>query len=142
MTVSAIVSRIQTLTGALTGIKGAPLVIPNNINDYPWIVAYPGRGRWDWPGYGAPADDVGEIVIDLHAGPQDKGICQAVGIITGYWESLPKALLSDSTLEGLTNWLRLGTPAIATDGLLSMGYGGVATYGCRWRIRYSKEETV
>ena len=142
MSLSTIVTRIQTLIGALSGIKGAPAIIPDNINDYPFVVAYPGKGHWDQRGYGGPADDVGEIVIDLHAGPQDKGVSQATSTILTCWETLPKALLSDSTLSGLMSWLQVGFPTIITDGMLAMMYGAVPTYGCRWRLRYSKEETV
>lgn len=136
------VTRVQALIGALSGIKGAPAVIPDNINDYPFVVSYPGRGNWDQPGFGTTIEDVGEIIIDLHAGPQDKGIKQAATTVLTYWESIPKKLLGDGTLNDKVGWIRAGTPAMIVDGLLAMGYGGIPTYGCRWRLRYSKDETM
>jgi len=136
------VTRVQALIGALSGIKGAPAVIPDNFNDYPFVVAYPGGGNWDQPGFGTTLEDVGEIIIDLHAGPQDKGISQAATTVLTYWESIPKKLLGDGTLNDKVSWVRAGAPAIMVDGLLAMGYGGIPTYGCRWRLRYSKDETM
>ena len=135
------VTRVQALIGALSGIKGAPAVIPDNINVYPFVVAYPGPGYWDQPGQGETIEDVGEIVVDLHAGPQDKGINRAATTVLTYWESIPKLLLGDETLNGKINWIRAGAPAMSVDGLLAMGYGAIPTYGCRWRLRYSKDET-
>ena len=135
------VTRVQALIGALSGIKGAPAVIPDNINVYPFVVAYPGRGEWDQPAQGTIIEDVGEIVIDLHACSQDKGINQAARVVLTYWESIPKLLLGDETLDGKISWIRAGAPAMIVDGLLAMGYGAIPTYGCRWRLRYLKDET-
>ena len=142
MSLLTAITRVQAIVGALSGIKGAPSVITDNINDFPFVVAYPGKGSWEAVGFGTTMEDSGEIVIDLHAGPAAKGINQAVTTLLGYWETLPKAILADSNLNATISWIDFGGPALTSDGMLAMQYGAVSTYGCRWRLRYSKDEAA
>lgn len=138
----AAIQRVQALLGALDGVKQAPDYIANKIEQFPMIVTYPGPGTWDVP-YAGAARNLGQIIIDLHAGAQDKGIREAAEITLGYFESVPIALLADDDLNETVSTIVTGDEgAISCDGLVAMNYGGIPTYGLRWRLRYKREENL
>jgi len=138
----AAIQRVQTLVGAISGIKQAPDYPSNKIEQFPMIIAYPGPGTWDVP-FNGLARNLGQIIIDLHAGPQDKGIREAVQTMLDYFEEVPKAILDDWNLGGNVETLVTGEEsALSYDGLMTMKYGSIPTYGLRWRLRYKREESL
>lgn len=142
MSLQTAIARVQTLMAALSGIKVAPALLPDNVNDYPFIIAYDGEANWDMPTFDATAQHEGTIVIELHAGSRDKGVRQAIEKALPFAESVPKALLGDPRLNDTVSWLQYGSSPITSSGLIIMEYGGIETYGYRWRLGFSKEEAL
>lgn len=145
MGLQAAVARAQVLIGALSGIKGAPATIADKLHDYPFSVAYPGRGTWS-RAYMASSDEnvqnIGEIVVELYLCARDRGIEFAVTRLMDYFETLPKALMDDDTLNANLTTQGMGSPTITCDPLLAGVYAGVEVFFYRWRLNYEREETL
>ena len=143
MGLATAIARVQTLVGALSGMKGAPSKMPDKLHSFPFSVAYPGAGTWAMAYMGGAAiQDTGQIVIDLHLCSQDKGVAAAMDALGDYFETLPKALAADETLDGNITDQGMGPQIIVHDGLLALTYAGIDTYACRWRLNYEREETL
>lgn len=142
MGLQAAVARAQVLIKALSGIKGAPATIPNKLRDFPFSVAYPGRGTWARAYMGDQVQNTGEIVVELYLCTQARGINFAVTRLMDYFETLPVALMRDDTLNANITTQGMGPPTITCDPLLAGEYAGVEVFFYRWRLNYEREEDL
>ena len=133
---------MQSLLGAITGIKGAPSRIPDQFTDFPVFVSYPGAAQWLPIGLNNRISCEGSIIVELHAGSQDLGINMASSVIQAVWETVAKTLAADPTLNGnitSDDWER---PWFSSSGLIEMSLAGIQTYGVRWILRYFEDMNI
>lgn len=143
MGLQAAVARAQVLIKALSGIKGAPATIPDKLRDFPFSVAYPGRGTWARAYMGdEQVQNTGEIVVELYLCPRARGVEFAVTRLMDYFEIVPLALMGDDTLNANLTTQGMGAPAITCDPLLAGEYAGVEVFFYRWRLAYEREEDL
>ncbi|MBT7070744.1 MAG: hypothetical protein HN975_07640 [Anaerolineae bacterium] len=100
MTLQAAVEQVQDLMGAVSGVKSAPDYPPENINEYPFVVAYMGGGEivFDTP---SAYKGLHTIIIELHIARKD--LPNDIEIAAPYVDSIPAALMADATLAGTVN---------------------------------------
>lgn len=142
MGLQAAVARAQVLIKALSGIKAAPATIPDKLRDFPFSVAYPGRGIWERQYFGAQIQNTGEIVVELYLCARARGIEFAVTRLMDYFEIIPKTLMGDDTLESNLTTQGMGPPTITCDPLLAGEYAGIEVFFYRWRLNYEREEDL
>jgi len=96
MALSDAIGEVQSIVGALSGIKGAPDNPPESINQFPFSLCYAYRGEWqrmsDWK------KGLHTIVCEIHFSRQN--LPKAIEMAMPYAESVPNALLGNPTLNG------------------------------------------
>ena len=130
MTIEAAIGAIQAIVGAVSGIKGAPDYPPESLGVYPMAVCYPGDGDVEIKVAGE-MQGLHNIVLEVHAAR--KNLKTDVDALIGFGDTIPAALLADTTLDG----------AVDTFGGMSyrfggMSYNGMDTIGWRFTLRNVK----
>ena len=98
-TLESIIARIQTDVGAVTGIKKAPALPPENIPTdlFPFVIAYPDSGAIT---FHTNTDTIclARVVVELHVTRKDLPL--DLDKLYPYFESIPEAIMDDPTLNG------------------------------------------
>ncbi len=124
-TLETVIGIIQTAAGAVSGVKFAPPMPPEDASAFPFVVTIPDSfvGSWNTPEdyrtlYG--------IAVELHVSRQDLPV--DVESILPYAESIPNAFLKALRDAGIANAGFTGTFG-------DLGWGATETFGYRWVIR-------
>lgn len=129
---------VQAIVGALSGINGAPNYPPEQINDFPFAVAYPGDGEHR---VGTLVNNTGErkflgqIVLEVHVSRAD--LPSAVQASIGFGDTIPNALLKDPTLNGTVE-----TFASVTQTFGELDWDQTKTLGYRFILNGVKQQTT
>lgn len=96
-TLQQAIANLQTIIGAIPGIRQAPDTAPEKITQFPFAVAYPESGSIDLRS-GGWYKGLHTIVLELHVARKDlpRDIATAMPFI----ESIPAALDANPTLNG------------------------------------------
>lgn len=121
----AAIQALQDTVGAVSGIKKAPDYPPDSINSFPFAVAYPADGTWEV--YAGTTKALHTLVVEIHVARAD--LPAAVANVIGYGDSVPKAILADTTLGGT-----ISTFSDITYEFGSLDWGETKTVGFRFRI--------
>lgn len=133
-TLASAISEIQEVIAALSGIKAAPSVPPEQLSgEFPFSVAYPREGSWTQAVQGMK-QALHTIVVEIHL--QRGDLPSDVTAALPYGESVPNALFKALGTD------RLGG-AISTFGQIrytfgALEWGGMATIGWRFFIEQVK----
>lgn len=126
MTLQAAIADLQVKALAMSGIKEAPVQVPESTGEYPFVVTYPRSGSFELvsAGWGYL---LATLYTEIHCSRQmlGPGITQALP----YAELFPQSVMADPTLGGAVaavNDLRF------TFGELT--WGGIGTVGFRWEV--------
>jgi len=126
----AAIAAVQALILTLPGIKQAPAYAPEQISEFPFSVAYPGSGTWEF-GAGGSMKGLLSIVIEIHVArlnlPDD------ISNAMVYADIVPKILLQNPTLSGTVS-----TFGTIDHEFAPLGYGSSETIGFRWVIQNIK----
>lgn len=130
MTIQAVIAAVQTKIGALSGIKNAPAYAPEQIGEFPFSVAYAGRGSFEF-GAGGVMKGLISIIVEIHT--QRLDLPRDLAEVMVYGDLVGNKLLSDPTLGGTCSTFE----KIDFD-FVPMGYGGADTIGFRFVIQNVK----
>ena len=130
MTIEAAVSAVQAIVRAVSGIKGAPDLPPESLSVFPIAICHPGEGEIEIKVAGE-MQGLHNLVLEIHA-PR-KNLKTDVEALLPYGDSIPAALLDDTTLGG----------AVDTFGGIgyrfgALSYNGMDTIGWRFTLRNVK----
>jgi len=91
------IAQIQSMVKSLALIKEAPSEPPESANQFPFTIAYPGRGTFQFETYGW-GTGLNEIVLEVHFARTNlpKAIRQAIP----FHEQFLDLLIADPTLSG------------------------------------------
>lgn len=130
MTLQSAIAGAQTIVGAISGIRSAPAYPPEELSVFPFAVAYSGGGTWE---FGPAGDKKGlhNIIVELHV--QRKDLARDVTAAMAYSDSIPNALMLDTTLGGNASTFGRITYVFGP-----LGYGGIDTIGFRFTIEAVK----
>lgn len=126
MSLQDVINDIQDSIGAISGIKNAPDYPPENINEYPFVVAYMGTGTID---FDAPPSTKGlhSIIVELHVARKD--LPNDISIASPFVDSIPAAIMADVTLGGTVQLFENITYEFAV-----MRWDAVDTIGFRFTV--------
>lgn len=122
------VAAVQDVMGAIPGIRKAPDTPPDQINMYPFSIAYPTNGEWRRTRPGT-REGVQTIVVELHVTSRTD-LAKDVALSLPYVDSVCQALLANLTMDGtifdLNNISYVFGP---------LAWGGINTIGFRFTLR-------
>jgi hypothetical protein len=127
------IAYVQTLVGGVSGIRAAPEYPTEDINIFPFAMAYSGGGTWEISA--GRAKGLHTIVIEIHVARQD--LPRDTHALMAFSDSIPQALLSDPTLGG--NIATFGTIRYTFG---QLGWAGIQTLGFRFYIDNVKMEAA
>lgn len=118
----------------LKGIKHAPDRPPESMSEFPYAIAYPGGGDWNW-GPSQTKMGLHAIVVELHVGRKD--LANDVKGANVYSDSIPDILMSKLLYDN--QWNR----TVSTFEKISytfgpLGWGDATTFGFRFRVENVK----
>jgi hypothetical protein len=118
----------------VSGIRAAPEYPTEDINIFPFAMAYSGGGTWEF-GAGGGMKGLHTIVLEVHVARKD--LPRDTKVLMVFSDSVPRALLSDPTLGG----------HISTFGMIrytfgQLGWAGTQTLGFRFYIENVKMEAA
>ena len=120
------IEQVQVIMTAVTGIRSAPELPPEQINQFPFAVAFPGEGEFTIE-MGALMDGIHSIILELHIARKD--LPRDVDKAGAYVDSIPKALWSNPTLNGRIRWFKRISYKFGP-----LGWGNMDTLGIRFTI--------
>lgn len=129
---------VQDIVSAIPGIHAAPDYPPEQINDFPFSIAYPGDGEHV---VGTLFNNTGErkflgqIILEVHVSRAD--LPSAVQASIGFGDSIPNALLKNPTLNGTVS-----TFASITQTFGELDWDITKTLGYRFIINGVKQLTT
>jgi hypothetical protein len=131
-TLQQVIDEIQADLRTISGIRAAPDEAPEQINLFPFVVAYPGAGRWysDVPGSKIL---LASVIVELHVARKD--LSRDIVAAMTYAESVPNKLLyavAHTSGDRFNNTVSTLGEINYTFGPL--GWGGMDTFGFRWTI--------
>jgi len=131
-TLQQVIDEIQADIRALSGIRAAPDEAPEQINIFPFVVAFPGPGTWssDIPGNKI---NLASVVVELHVARKD--MAKDIQAAMVYENSIPNVLLkavASTAGDRFNNTVSTFDNITYTFG--SLGWGGMDTFGFRWTI--------
>lgn len=131
------IAEIQSIVGALHGVRGAPTEPPEQMSVFPFVVCYPRRGRWQQY---TPETKRGthEIAIEVHL-PRGQELARAVAAAMGYADSVPNALMRAMRGGALQHIQAFGDIEYTFGPL---GWGGLETIGWRFVMTNVVLETI
>ena len=135
--ISGALARVQTLVGALSGIRKAPTEPPASMNAFPFSIAYIGPGEWTEYSNGGK-QFLGDLMLELHVAFKD--LPRNVAELMDYVESIPNAILGDNSNLNSTvssvNGMRF-------DGMRVVAYAqGLETLALSWAIHVKMQNAL
>jgi len=133
--VQTVIGEIMDLMGALSGVKAAPDYPPEDMNSFPFIVAYEGPGMWMW---GTAGGTYGEkkallsIIVELHVARQN--LPNDAQRASYYSDAIPNAIMKGIRTDFLNNSID-AIQQIDTTGLIALKWGETDTLGYRFTIQ-------
>ena len=138
-TLQAVIDQIQDVVAAISGIRAAPHEPPDNINIYPFAVAFAKTGTWTLGKPTGCMTGMHDIVIELHTGVR-KDLARDVTAAMAYAKSVPNAI-------GTAQLVTVSLTALEAIGSITYEFGpmvwgpldkSVNTIGWRWTIHNVK----
>ena len=126
MSIQDAIEWTQTQVAAISGIKRAPFYAPENINEYPFVVAYMGGGVIEFDVALATAGRHA-IILEFHVARKD--LPNDIQNAAPYVESIPAAIMTDPTMGGTVELFENITYEFAP-----MRWDAVDTIGFRFTI--------
>ncbi len=128
------IAAVQVLVKTISGIREAPAYPPEQLELFPYAVAYSGGGVWE---FGPAGDKKGlhNIVVELHI--QRKALARDVSAAMAYSDSIPNILMKNPTLSGTVNTFQSISYTFGP-----LGYGGIETIGFKFTISNVKMQTA
>lgn len=139
-TLDEFIQALQDDLGAITGIRKAPDYPPENLNVFPFIVVYPGKGVWesDVPGN---KRWLGSVIVELHIARVD--LPRDVESALSYHESIPNALLKPvATVDGDRFASTIATFGTIDEYFGALNWANTDTIGYRWTINGIKMQST
>lgn len=96
-TLTDAITQIQTIVGAISGIKQAPIYPPEKMSEFPFAIAFPGAGTITTESAGTKRG-LHQISLEIHTAR--KNMAQDVETVIGYGETVANAILGNLTLNG------------------------------------------
>lgn len=129
----AVIQAIQDTVITVTGIREAPDYPPEQINDFPFAVAFPAEGVHS---FSVPGERLflGSAILEIHVSRAD--LPTAVENSIGFGDSIPAALMADPTLSGTCD-----TFEDIQQFFGALNWGDIQTIGYRFTIRNIKIRT-
>ena len=121
------VAAVQDIVGAISGIRGAPDTPPDQINMFPFSIAYPTSGDWRRTRIGT-REGVQSIAVELHF--SRTGLARDVAEALPYGDSVVEALLANLSLSGAIFDLNNISWTFGP-----MKWGGIDTIGWRFILK-------
>lgn len=131
---SSAIVYIQALMRQVEGVKAAPDYPPEQLDPFPFVVAFPGSGTWAFGG-GGFARGLHTIELQVHIARKD--LPHDVEAITKFVDLIPLKLLGDPTLGGT-----ISTFGTVRYEFVPMVWNSVSTIGVRFFIEGVKMEQV
>ena len=131
-TLEDFIKAVQDDLGVITGIRKAPDYPPEQLNVFPFIMVYPGKGEWnsDTPG---GKRWLGSVIVELHIARVD--LARDVEAALGYYESIPNALLKPvATMAGDRFVSTIDTFGTIDEYFGKLDWADTQTIGWRWTI--------
>ena len=128
------IAYVQDLMEQIEGIRAHPDYPPEQLNVFPFAVAYSGGGLWEF-GPGGTRKGLHTIVLEIHVARKD--LPRDTQAAMAFSDTVPNVLLANPTLGG----------NVSTFGQIRytfgpLGWGGEVTYGFRFFIENVKMETA
>lgn len=133
MSMAGVITHIQAVVGAVTGIRAAPAYPAEQISVYPTAICYPASGAWSRQSGWKKA--LHTVNLEIHWARKD--LYRDIERAVEFAESIPNDLLADPTLGGNCETV---TDISYTFG--AMVYGGVDTIGYRYSITYKDQTAI
>ena len=135
MSQKAAVLAAQAIVRAVSGILAAPDYPPEQMGNsyFPFVVAYPGDGTH---AFGVPGERLflGQIVVEVHVARKD--LPNAVQGVIEFGDTIPAALMADSTLVGVVD-----TFGSVDQTFGELNWGDTQTLGYRFTMQDVKIRT-
>jgi hypothetical protein len=119
-----IIQAVMDIVGAVSGIREAPDYPPEQLNDFPFAVAFPGEGTHQF-GVAGERKMLANVVLEVHVSRID--LPSAVENSIGFGDTVPNALMNNVTLNGTADTFE---SILQTFGVLN--WGDTQTLG--WRF--------
>ncbi len=90
-TLATVIDQVQAYMRTLSGIRAAPDEMPERVNVFPFVIARPGDGTWE---FGADGTKKGlhNIVVELHVARKD--LPRDIATALPYCDSVPNLLMN------------------------------------------------
>lgn len=121
-----IVQAVMDIVGAVPGIREAPDYPPEQLNDFPFAVAFPGEGTHQY-GVAGERRFIGNVILEVHVSRID--LPAAVENSIGFGDTVPNALMNNVTLNGKVDTFE---SIMQTFGVLN--WGDAQTLGWRFTL--------
>jgi hypothetical protein len=118
------VSAVATIVRGVSGVRGAPAAVPEDIAAYPFAVTYASGGVWE---FGPAGDKKGlhSVTVELHVARKE--LPRDVAKAMPFGDTIPNALMRDPTLGGTAS-----TFGRIRYSFGPLGWGGMDTIGFRF----------
>ena len=126
--VNAAIAEIQDVVGAISGIKAAPDQPPEDMNEFPFAVAYSDSGAFGWLAKNA-VEGRHNIKVEIHV--QRQNLPYDVAAAMAYCHNVPIAILTAANDGTFTAIKEIGSISYEFGPL---GWLGTATMGFAFRI--------
>ena len=133
MSLQTVIDEVQAICRTVSGIKGAPSYAPEQINLYPFAVAYPGDGEVEFGALGE-MKALHNVIVEVHVARKDLPV--DLQRVSGFVDSIPAALMDDPTLGGSCDTFQSIRYRFS-----QLGWGGVETIGYRFTVVNVKVRT-
>jgi len=133
MSLQNVIDNVQAACRKIKGIKGAPSYAPEQINLYPFVVAYPGEGEIEFGAVGE-MKALHNVVVEVHVARKD--LPTDLRRVSGFVDSIPAALMDDPTLGGSCDTFQTIRYRFS-----QLGWGGMDTIGYRFTVAGVKIRT-
>lgn len=136
MTLAGSLAALQTVAGACSGVKSAPVYPPENTSVFPFSAAYPERGILTGEAAGQ-ARHLHTVIVEIHAAPRtilSKAVESAVPLV----EEFNRRLVADPKLGGACDTIVWPIPY--EFGVLA--WGTTETIGTRFHVTLKIREAT
>ena len=133
-----IIQAIMDKVGAVTGIKEAPDYPPEQLNSFPFAVAFPSEGSHQ---FSVPGERLflGNVILEIHVSRAD--LPNAVMESIGFGDTIPAALMNFTTSGALPLAGTCDTFESITQTFGELNWGDTQTLGYRFTITNIKART-
>ncbi len=133
-----IIQAIMDIVGAVSGIKEAPDFAPEQLNSFPFAVAFPSEGKHS---FSVPGERLflGNVILEIHVSRVD--LPNAVMQSIGFGDTIPAALMNFTASGALPLKGTCDTFEEISQTFGELNWGDTQTLGYRFTITNIKART-